>query len=51
MVQELTTTKIPPSALRLLRMIAASTGEKQSEVLNRLLEAEARRLELPVAKK
>jgi hypothetical protein len=42
------TTKISPRVLRLLRMIAASTGEKQYEVLSRVLEAEAKRLALKV---
>lgn len=41
------TTKIPADALRLLRMIAAATGEKQYEVLNRLMASEAKRLGLP----
>lgn len=41
------TTKIPVDALRLLRMIAASTGERQYEVLNRLMASEAKRLRLP----
>jgi hypothetical protein len=37
------TTKIPPDALRLLRLIAADTGERQGEVLMRLLSAEAQK--------
>jgi hypothetical protein len=38
------TTKIPPDALRFLRLVAAATGEKQYEVLRRLLKAELTRL-------
>jgi hypothetical protein len=44
------TTKIAEPALRLLRLIAASTGEKHRDVLTRLLTAEARRLGLPEQK-
>lgn len=46
MAESLTTSKMTPSALRLLRLIAASTGEKQYQVLDRLLAAEAERLAL-----
>jgi hypothetical protein len=46
MPEPLITTKITPSALRLLRLIAASTGEKQYEVMDRLLADEAKRLRL-----
>jgi hypothetical protein len=46
MPEHLITTKITPSALRLLRIIAASTGEKQYEVMDRLLADEAKRLSL-----
>jgi hypothetical protein len=38
------THKMSSRALRLLRIIAAFTGEKQHQVLSRLLEAEAKRL-------
>ena len=44
----LITAKITPHALRLIRLVAAATGEKQYEVMARLLEAEARRLGLPI---
>ena len=50
MPESLITTKVTPSTLRLLRLVAAHTGEKQYEVLLRLLEAEARRLSLPERK-
>ena len=39
------THKITVKALRLLRVIAAMTGEKQYEVLERLLAAELKRLQ------
>ncbi len=39
----LVTAKMTPDALRLVRLIAAATGEKQYEVLLRLLAAEAKR--------
>jgi hypothetical protein len=39
------TIKTSPEALRLLRLVAALTGEKQYEVLERLLEKETSRLE------
>jgi hypothetical protein len=42
---QLITTKIQPKDLRLLRQIAAETGEKQYEVVNRLLENEKERLD------
>ena len=41
----LVTTKTSPEALRLLRIVAAMTGETQYEVLERLLTAERKRLE------
>jgi hypothetical protein len=50
MPERLITAKITPAALRLLRLVAAETGEKQYEVLARLLVAEARRLSLPEQK-
>ena len=40
----LITTKLTPVALRLIRLIAASTGEKQYEALERLLKEEAARI-------
>jgi hypothetical protein len=40
----LTTAKLTPAALQAVRLIAAKTGEKQYEVAQRVLEAEARRL-------
>ena len=46
MPEPLITTKITPESLRLLRLIAASTGEKQYEVMDRLLAGEAKRLGL-----
>jgi hypothetical protein len=42
MAKKLITSKITHSALRLLRLIAAATGEKQYEVLDRVLKAEAK---------
>ena len=51
MMQRLVTTKVTPLALTLIRLIAAATGEKQFEVLERLLEKEAKRLSLPVERK
>jgi hypothetical protein len=50
MKRELTTSKLTPSALRLLRMIAGFTGETQYEVAERLLRAEAKRLSIPLPK-
>ena len=44
------TTKISVEALRLARLIAASTGEKQYEVFDRLLTDEAKILGLAKAK-
>jgi hypothetical protein len=41
-----TTTKVPPDALRLLRLIAAHTGERQYEILGRLVDTEGKRLSL-----
>lgn len=43
-MRELITAKISPEALRLLRIIAAMTGEKQYEALERILKAELERL-------
>lgn len=40
----LVTIKITIKALRLLRIIAAMTGEKQYEVIDRLVESEMERL-------
>jgi hypothetical protein len=40
---KLITSKITPYALRLLRLIAAATGEKQYAVLERVLRTEAER--------
>jgi hypothetical protein len=48
MPEPLTTTKMTPSALRLLRMISAATGELQYRVVERLLAAEAKARGLPV---
>ena len=45
---DFTTMKTTPTALRLLRLIATATGRKQYEVLNQLLEEEAKRLSLPL---
>jgi hypothetical protein len=39
-MKDLITTKITPEALRLLRVIAALTGEKQYEALERILRLE-----------
>jgi IS30 family transposase len=46
MPERLITTKLTPTALRLIRLIAASTGERQHQVMERLLKAEAGRLGL-----
>jgi hypothetical protein len=46
MPERLTTAKMTPAALRLVRLIAAATGEKQYAALERLLKAEAARLGL-----
>lgn len=48
---DLVTTKIARSALRLLRRIAAETGELQFQVVDRLLAQEAERLKLPTKEK
>lgn len=45
------TMKVLPRALRLFRLIAASTGEKQYEAVLRLAEAEAAKLALTGKKK
>ncbi len=47
MTERLVTTKLTPDALRMIRLIAAATGEKQYEVLRRLLNEGMRRLALP----
>jgi hypothetical protein len=44
-MKELITTKISPEALRLLRLIAAMTGEKQYEALERILKTELERVQ------
>lgn len=41
---QLTTVKMSPVALRLLRLVAAITGEKQYEVLDRVLGDEFERV-------
>jgi len=46
MAEHLVTSKITPDSLQMARMVAAKTGEKQYEVLRRLLEAEMQRLSL-----
>ena len=46
MAIKLITSKMTPDALRLLRMIAAASGDKQYKVLDRLLMAEAKLLGL-----
>lgn len=50
MARELTTMKTSPKALYLLRLVAALAGEKQYEVMERLLKAEAARLQKKMAK-
>lgn len=45
MAQELVTIKTSQKAVKLLRIICAMTGEKQYEVLERLLETEKAMLE------
>ncbi len=49
--QRQTTLKTSPEALRLLRIVAAMTNEKQYEVLERLLKAELNRLGVASATK
>lgn len=44
MSEQFVTTKVTPDSLRMLRLIAADTGERQYQVLRRLLEAEQKRL-------
>jgi hypothetical protein len=44
-MKELITTKISNEALRLLRIIAALTGEKQYQALERILKTELDRLQ------
>ncbi len=46
MPERLTTSKLTPEALQAARLIAAKTGEKQYEVVQRVLVAEARKLGL-----
>lgn len=46
MAERLITMKTSPDALRLLRLVAAATGEKQYEAMTRLLTAEVERLGL-----
>jgi hypothetical protein len=48
MAERFITSKITPDILRMVRLIAAKTGEKQYEVLRRLLDAEMKRLLLPM---
>jgi ribosomal protein L5 len=43
-MKPLVTTKLTPEALRLVRVIAALTGEKQYEVLERILKVELERV-------
>ena len=45
-----TTAKMTPTALRLLRLIAAETGEKAIRGSESALEEEAKRLSLPIRK-
>ena len=44
-MKELITIKATPQALKLLRLIAALTGDKQYEVLERALKAELERVQ------
>lgn len=44
MAISLITAKVTPAALQAARLIAAATGEKQCEAVQRVLEAEAVRL-------
>jgi hypothetical protein len=46
MPEHMITVKMTKAALRLLRLIAATTDERQYEVLDRLLMEEAKRLSL-----
>ena len=50
MPERLITAKMTPAALRLIRLIAAATGETQYAALERLLKAEAERLGLGTAR-
>jgi hypothetical protein len=50
MARTLTTIKTSARAIELLRLIAALSGEKQYEVMERLFEHEARRLQNKRAK-
>jgi hypothetical protein len=51
MSEPLTTAKMTPRALSLLRSLSKQTGEKQYAVLDRLLKAEAKKLKLPTKEK
>ena len=51
MSEKLTTTKVSEKALRLLRIVAALSGEQHSAVLERLLEKEVARLQRVEQKK
>jgi hypothetical protein len=44
MKEILTTAKMPPDTLQMIRLISAKTGERQYEVLRRLLKAEMKQL-------
>ena len=46
MPEPVITVKMAPSALKLLRLITAATGERQYRVLSRLIAAEAKRLRI-----
>ena len=50
MSEKFVTAKVTPDVLQMVRLVAAKTGEKQYAALRRLLEAEIRRLKLPVVK-
>ena len=50
MASELTTIKTSLDALKMLRVVAALTGEKQYEVIERLLKAELEKIEKRGAK-
>jgi hypothetical protein len=50
MPEPMITVKMTKTALRLLRLIAADTDERQYEVLDRLLMQEAQRLSLSASK-
>ena len=46
MAEPLVTAKLTPATLRLARLIAAHTGERQYQVVHRVLATEASRLDL-----